>query len=168
MRTLVAAVFVAIALPSASWGTTYNYVGLPYSTEIAFLENYTPPCTTGNCANYTGDMQVTGYINLAAPIPANQTNRDITSLITSFSFSDGVHTFANTDPFVLAPRPFIRQYRCGGQHHVAVGRSRALAVERRPAYSREPPGLRRARWLQRRAQSSLRSRRKPTTIARPT
>ncbi len=68
MRTLVATVFLAFALPSA-WGAIYNYGGLPYSTEIAYLQNYTPPCVTGNCANYTSNMQVTGYINTAAPIP---------------------------------------------------------------------------------------------------
>jgi len=100
MRTLVATIVLAFAFPSAR-GATYNYVGLPYSTEIAYLQNYTPPCMAGNCANYTSDMQVTGYINTAAPIPANQTNLDITSSITSFSLSDGVHTFANTDPLVL-------------------------------------------------------------------
>jgi Repeat of unknown function (DUF5648) len=106
MRTVLATVFVAFALPSA-WGATYNYVGLPYSTEIAYLQNYTPPCATGNCASYTSNMQVTGYVDTAAPIPASRTNLDITSSITGFSFSDGLRTYANTDPLVLASRPFI-------------------------------------------------------------
>ena len=106
MRNVVATLILAFALPPA-WGATCSYVGLPYTTDIAYLQNYTPPCSTGSCASYTGSMQVTGYIITIAPIPASQTNLEITLSITSFYFSDGVHTFSSTDPLVDALSPFI-------------------------------------------------------------
>ena len=113
MRNAVAALVMALALPSA-WGTTYDYVGMPYSTQMGYLLNFTPPCTAGSCASYTPVMQVTGHLTTAAPLPPGLVSLDITSLVTAFSFSDGVHTFSSTDAQLIKAKPFITNTDAAG------------------------------------------------------
>ena len=166
MRNLVAMVLVAVPVPPA-WGATYSYVGLPYSTEIAFLQNYTPPCTTGSCATYTGNMQVTGYINTAAPVLANL-NKPRHYLDHGFSFSDGVHTFPSTDPLVIAAKPFIANTDAAGNItslSVVLARWQSSVV---PDATGSRLGSRRARRLQRRSRIFTTIKGRRTTIARPT
>ena len=102
------------AFASLAHAASYTYVGQPYSTEIAFLKTYTAPCTAGACANYTPDMRVTGALTTANPLPSNRTNMDITALITGYSFSDGIHTYASTDPQTAGVRPFMASTDAGG------------------------------------------------------
>lgn len=61
---------------------TYSYSGKNYDNVIA---------------PYTTDMQVTGSITTSIPIPPNSSGFDIRTIVTSWSFFDGVHTITNAD-----------------------------------------------------------------------
>jgi hypothetical protein len=80
---------------TACASTTYTFTGSTYS----LITNFTT-CTTGPCANFTGAMSVSGSFTLAAALPANFSLQDITSRLVSYSFSDGLTTFTNSDPNV--------------------------------------------------------------------
>ena len=56
-------------------------------------------CDSGPCANYTASMSLTGSFTLASALPPNFSGgADITSQVTAYSFSDGVNTYASTNP----------------------------------------------------------------------
>ena len=89
-------VFLAAALLQAgAWAVTYTYVGSTYAPSA--ITDYTN-CTIGTCGNFTAAMSQSGSFTTAAPLPANLSNADIASLITSFSFSDGLTQYNNSDP----------------------------------------------------------------------
>jgi hypothetical protein len=89
-------VFLAAALVQAgAWAATYTYAGAPYTA--AAITNYSN-CTAGACANFTAAMAQSGSFSTVAPLPANLNNADIASLITSFSFSDGLSQYNSADP----------------------------------------------------------------------
>lgn len=91
-----ALVFLAAALAQAgAWAATYTYAGVPYiSSAITDYSN----CTAGTCANFTAGMSQSGSFTTAALLPAHLSNADIASLITSFSFSDGLTPYDSSDP----------------------------------------------------------------------
>ena len=81
------------------WAATYTYTGPNY--VAAQLHNFTAcPPGSGNCGAYTPALSQTGSFTTAAPLPGNLNNQDITALVTSFSFSDGLTTYASGDPQV--------------------------------------------------------------------
>jgi hypothetical protein len=60
-----------VVLVVAGWATlaqatTYNYSGLLYSSGA--IENFTPPCFVGPCANYTGGMSIRGSFTTISPL----------------------------------------------------------------------------------------------------
>jgi len=79
--------------PAPQPPATYLYSGLLY---VIFNTNST--CTVGTCASYTTAMRVTGSFTTAGPLAANLTLANIASLVTSYSFNDGVNTIADGDP----------------------------------------------------------------------
>ena len=83
-------------LSSPAFATTYTFTSPNYTSATDF----TAPCTAGNCQNYTTAMHVAGFFTTAAPLAANLVNADVRAQVTSFSFSDGINTFVNTDPKV--------------------------------------------------------------------
>ncbi len=93
-------VFLAAALLQAgAWAATYTYTGPTYSASE--LHNFTAcPPGMGNCGAYTTAMAETGSFTTSAPVPANLNSEDITAQVTSFSFSDGLTTYASGDPQV--------------------------------------------------------------------
>ncbi len=90
--------FLAITLLQASaWAaTTYTYTGSNY--EAVAIHNFTPPCSAGSCGAFTTAMSQSGSFTTAAPLPANAVNLDVSGLMTAFSFSDGLTTYAMGDP----------------------------------------------------------------------
>jgi hypothetical protein len=89
-------VFLAAALVQAgAWAATYTYAGVLYTA--AAITNYSN-CAAGACGNFTAAMAQSGSFTTMAPLPANLNNADIASLITSFSFSDGLTPFISADP----------------------------------------------------------------------
>jgi len=91
---ILTSLFVATS-PSAQT-TTYSYVGPAATTFVDF----TAPCGTGPCANFPPGTQLTGQFTTAAPLPANMSGSNISSLVTSFSFTDGLNTYSSADPGV--------------------------------------------------------------------
>src|SRR5215469_14332604 len=93
---MIRTLFLAAMVATSAWAsTTYTYTG----TNYTLITNFTS-CTTGPCANFTGAMSVSGSFTLAAALPANFSLQDITPQLVSYSFSDGITTFANSDPNV--------------------------------------------------------------------
>jgi hypothetical protein len=76
---------------SLACATTYSYVGPTYVTATGL---------------YTTSMHVTGSFTTASPLPKNMALTDIgpdggSNLVTSWSFSDGVNTYTNTNTVLL-------------------------------------------------------------------
>lgn len=88
MRRLATLVLAFLSMPA--WATTYYFAGGPYS----IVANHTT-CGTGACADYAAASRVTGSFTTALPLAGNLPATEISGLITSYSFSDGVNTYAS-------------------------------------------------------------------------
>lgn len=96
-RRLALAIFAAAAVaafsPQAAVAqSTYTFTGAPYDAFVNFTA-----CADGNCANFTTAQFVTGSFQTSAPLPPNLVAADVMSLITAYSFNDGVTTYSSTD-----------------------------------------------------------------------
>jgi len=89
------ALFLASMMATSGWAAvTYTFSSSNYST----ITNFTS-CSVGPCASYTSAMHISGSFTLAAALPPNFSGAtDISSQIIAYSFSDGITTYANTDP----------------------------------------------------------------------
>ncbi len=76
--------------------TTYTFTSANYNSTSTF----TSPCSAGPCANYTTAMNITGSFTIASPLAANLSDSEIATQVTSYSFSDGINTYSNTNPNV--------------------------------------------------------------------
>ncbi len=83
----------AAFLTSSGWAATYTFTTPDYTSTTDFTN-----CTTGPCMNYTTSMNTSGSFTVATPLGPNLTNSNIASLVTSYSFSDGINTYSNTNP----------------------------------------------------------------------
>lgn len=72
--------------------TTYNYTGTNFIDGLG---------------SYTSGMSVTGSITTSSPIPENSVNYDITPLISSWTFFDGLQTISSTNGGSIAYNPNI-------------------------------------------------------------
>ncbi|KRA13216.1 IPTL-CTERM sorting domain-containing protein [Acidovorax sp. Root568] len=89
----------AALLQAGARAATYTYTGPAYNASE--LHNFAAcPPGTGNCGAYTTAMAETGSFTTAVPVAANLNSEDITSQVTSFSFSDGLTVYASGDPQV--------------------------------------------------------------------
>lgn len=61
-------------------------------------------CDYGVCANYSTSMGVSGWFETGSPLPANLPLSESRSLVTAFSFTDGVNTYSSSDPNVRSFR----------------------------------------------------------------
>lgn len=87
-------VLLAAALLQASaWAAAYTFTGPLYTNPTQF----TAPCATPACDNFTTAMRQTGSFTTAAPLPPNLANVLITGLIQSYSFNDGLTQFDSAD-----------------------------------------------------------------------
>jgi hypothetical protein len=94
---LVSLVLLLAATVAHSQTTTYVATA---TGNYTLLFNFTPPCAIAPCENFNTGIGASGSFTLAAPLPANQPLTNIAPLVTAFSFSDGLHTFASTDAAV--------------------------------------------------------------------
>lgn len=87
--------FLVAIMATSGWASaTYTFTSTNYSGVTTFTS-----CAVGPCANYTTSMHITGSFTLASALPPNFSGAtDISSQITAYSFSDGINTYANTDP----------------------------------------------------------------------
>lgn len=80
-RMMMGFVVLALLISNYAYATTYTYTGQNF-TQI-----YSP---------YTTDMRVTGTIVTSSPIPPNSVDFDITPILASWSFNDGVNTISSS------------------------------------------------------------------------
>ena len=107
---LLASLILAMAASCVN-AATYVYTGNAYTNLI----DYTAPCSAGPCANYSTSMRVTGSIRTALPLAPNLVNQDITALIASYTFSDGVNTIASSAANARIYYPFKVSTDASGQ-----------------------------------------------------
>ena len=82
-----------MAVAGPALGTTYHYEGPTYNVRTG----YTEPCSGGPCADYAFAMRVSGSFTTAAPLAPNLSKVDIVALVTSYTFSDGIHTYSSSN-----------------------------------------------------------------------
>lgn len=90
MKRALPLVLALLSLPA--WATAYYFAGGVYTTRYAHQT-----CGTGACADYPAGARITGSFTTAAPLAASLPSTEITGSVTSCSFSDGVHAYANAD-----------------------------------------------------------------------
>ena len=90
---LILTSFASLFLAGGVQAATYSVTSANYSN----ITDFTAPCAGGSCANYTAAMHFSGTFDVATLAP-NLANVAITP--TSFSFNDGVNTYASADPDV--------------------------------------------------------------------
>jgi hypothetical protein len=81
---------------SASSGATVNITSTGNYTAFS---NYTS-CTTAPavpCANFLPGQNVSGTFTTSGPLPANAINLEVGSLVTAYSFSNGLDVIASSD-----------------------------------------------------------------------
>jgi hypothetical protein len=95
--------FLATMMAAGSWAaTTYTFTGSTYplgvpGPGVGGIANFTS-CVVGPCASFTTAMRVSGSFTVAAALPANFGPSNIIAQVTSYSFSNGITTFTNTNP----------------------------------------------------------------------
>ncbi|WP_374191656.1 IPTL-CTERM sorting domain-containing protein [Delftia sp. ASV31] len=96
LKKSAAAAAMCLAAIGAVHAATYSAATTgPYTAKTDFTV-----CSGGPCQNYTLAMTPSGSFTTSAPLAANLSNANIAAQITSFSFNDGINTFASTDPNV--------------------------------------------------------------------
>ena len=88
-RILISIALIACLISGYAHADTYTYIG----TNFEF--------TGGD--DYTTDMRVTGSFTTSIPIPPNVSNFDLSGILTSWSFNDGVQTITNVNGVIPAP-----------------------------------------------------------------
>ena len=91
-------------LPGATFlahaqATTYAATAPNYTTLVNFTS-----CDAGPCSNYSTAMSPSGWLTTSAPLAANLTNFSVEPVLAGFSFSDGLNTYASTDPSTVVFR----------------------------------------------------------------
>jgi hypothetical protein len=89
---------LALFLSSNLWAqaTVYSYTGAVFTD----FQNFTPPCATGPCANFPAGTRARGQFTTAAPLANNLSHANIFPQVTSYSFTDGLNGYSNTNPNV--------------------------------------------------------------------
>ena len=83
MNRVFAFLIAAVASLSASAATVYQYVGPNYASASS---------------PYTTAQRVTGQFTTASPLAPNLPQASVLAQVTSYSFSDGVNSYASSDP----------------------------------------------------------------------
>lgn len=83
---LPTAIFVlwAVAAQPASATITYQYIGSPYTAAFS---------------PYDTSMRIDATITLTSPLPNNAPLQDFSSMVTGYTFTDGVHSSFFAPPF---------------------------------------------------------------------
>lgn len=82
---------------SASFGATVTITSTgPYATPTPFTVCTTVPASL--CENFNPTDSVSGTFTTSGPLPANASNLEIGSTVTSYSFSSGLDVIASSNP----------------------------------------------------------------------
>ena len=90
-KLLVACIALVTLMANSAFAETYYYTG--------------PNFTVFQGVGYTPAMSVMGSITTSSPIPPNSVDLDITGILTSWTFSDGVQTISSSNGGSLDPWP---------------------------------------------------------------
>ena len=94
LKSLLALCALLFASFTASAAATYTFTAANYDATLPF----TAPCGAGSCANYTLSMNASGTFSGPSRLAPNLVAVDITAVLTSYSFTDGLTTFSSSDP----------------------------------------------------------------------
>jgi hypothetical protein len=75
----------SLLLQAPAWAATYTFTGPTYTTVTPHAACGSPPCP-----DFDTTMYQRGSFTTAAPLAASQNNADISALITSYDFNDGI------------------------------------------------------------------------------
>jgi hypothetical protein len=89
-RILRSLVVLSLLLSGYAYATTYTFTGTNYESVSG---------------SYTTAMRVTGSITTSSPIPPNSVNIDISGILTSWSFFDGVQTISSVNGVTSPHQP---------------------------------------------------------------
>lgn len=83
-----------LSLSPGLWAqsTTYLYTGNSLS-----VSDFTPPCGTGPCANFPAGAHWSGQLTTSSPLPSSAPMNNIFSMVSSFSFTNGLNFFSSAD-----------------------------------------------------------------------
>jgi hypothetical protein len=81
-RIMLSFVVLALLISNYAYAATYTYTGSNFTTVAGV---------------YTTNMRITGIINTSPPIPPNSSSLDISPILTSWSFNDGVSTISSAN-----------------------------------------------------------------------
>lgn len=90
MTRLALLVLAFLSMPA--WATTYYFASDPYTIRFPHST-----CGTGTCADYPAGARVTGSFTTASPLAGSLPATEVTPLVTSYSFNDGVNTYSSAD-----------------------------------------------------------------------
>ena len=91
MRKHLALLALAAFTHASAGAATYQFTGATYNNFTPF----TAPCATPACADFGLSMTQTGSFTTNTPLAGNLANANITSLITSYSFNDGLTQYTS-------------------------------------------------------------------------
>jgi hypothetical protein len=124
MKALFNFFLIAFALLGAqAQAVTYAVTSTSNYTSVT---DYTSPCTTGPCTNYTTSESISGSFDVPTALAPNLSNADIHAAVTAYSFTDGINTYASTDPSV---RTSVFRLSTDGSGNITVATTLIL-VER--------------------------------------
>jgi len=96
---LISATLLLAANGAQAQSTVYTATSGAYTSKTDFTA-----CVTGPCQNYALAMSASGSFTTASPLAANLISTDVSGSVTSFTFSDGINTYASTNPAVRVYR----------------------------------------------------------------
>lgn len=81
-RIVLCVAMLALLISNYAYATTYTYTAPNFTTVQGV---------------YTTSMKITGTVVTSSPVPPNSTDFDITPILTSWSFNDGVNTISSSN-----------------------------------------------------------------------
>ncbi|MDR0225083.1 MAG: IPTL-CTERM sorting domain-containing protein [Burkholderiaceae bacterium] len=96
LKTAVASALLGTCLMASAQSVTYTAAPVGTYTNIT---NFVPACSIAPCLDYTTAMAPSGSFTVATRLPASFSG-DVSAQLTGYSFSDGLNTYARTDPEV--------------------------------------------------------------------
>jgi len=95
MKNVICALLICIAQP-ANADSQYHFSSERYSS----VNNSTTCRAPADCQNFTADISASGYFSLKENPSANLNNKDIRDSLTTFSMTDGINEYSNSNSFI--------------------------------------------------------------------
>jgi Divergent InlB B-repeat domain len=95
MKKVICALLICIAQP-ANADSQYHFSSDRYSS----INNSTTCRAPADCQNFTGEISASGYFSLKESPSANLNNKDIRDSLTTFTITDGIKEYSNSNSFI--------------------------------------------------------------------